>query len=319
MRRILSIDGGGIRGIIPAMVLAKIEQKMGKPISHMFDLIAGTSTGGILALGLTKPDAKLNPQFKAVDLLALYEERGAAIFHKASWKKYLPVGNIFEEKYAVAGIESVLDEYFGDTHLKRALTNVIITSYEIERRFPFFFRSERASQDSHHDFPMKIVARATSAAPTYFEPARVETEGLAGYYALVDGGVYANNPSLCAIVEAQRLFGSEECLMLSIGTGALTRPLPYLKARKWGVAQWAKPVLDMTFDGVSSTTDFYFRQTLPRGEDRLRRYFRLQPVLDQSLQDLDNASPSNIRGLKLLAESFIRQSADDIDELCSLL
>lgn len=307
MRKVLSIDGGGIRGIVPALVLARIERQTCKPAAGLFDLIAGTSTGGILALGLVKPDAQGNPQYPAEALAGLYEERGGTIFSRPAWRRWLGGG------YPIEGIESVLEAYFGDARLRNALADVLVTSYEIERRFPFFFRSSMARADAGYDFPMKQAARATSAAPTYFEPLKIETGGAAGYYALVDGGLYANNPAMCALVEARRMFGQEDVMLVSLGTGSLTRPLPVDAARRWGLARWAKPVLDIAFDGVSSTVDYQLRLLLEK------RYCRFQPALDPRLQDMDDASRANVRGLKLLAEALIRQRADDLDALCETL
>jgi patatin-like phospholipase/acyl hydrolase len=311
LRKILSIDGGGIRGIIPALVLRKMERWTGKPVSAMFDLIAGTSTGGILALGLSKSGAGGRPQFAAEDLAVLYEQHGQRIFGRPIWRRFLPIGNLLDEKYQAGGIEQVLEEYFGDERLKNALKPVLITSYEIERRVPFFFRSHKALTDPAYDFPMRLVARATSAAPTYFEPLRIETGGATGYYALVDGGVFANNPALCALVEAQRLYPGDEYLMVSLGTGTLTRPLPYEKVRRWGVGQWAKPVLDIAFDGLSSTVDFQLRSLLGP-----KRYFRFQATLDPSQERMDNAARGNMRGLKLLAEWMMRDRERELELAC---
>lgn len=272
--------------------------------------MAGTSTGGILALGLAKPANAHGPLYCASDLAALYEQYGSTIFGRPRWRTLLPSGNLLDEKYSVAGLEGVLTQYFGETRLGEATTPVLVTAYETERRFPFFFRSERAREESGYNFRMTEAARATSAAPTYFEPLRLDAEGPADYYSLVDGGLYANNPALCAWVEARTLFPEDEFLVLSLGTGALTRPIPYEAARHWGVARWAKPVLDIAFDGVSSTVDHQLRQLLPH------RYHRLQPVLSPEQQDMDNATPRNIRGLKLLAEAYIREREEDIEQLC---
>jgi uncharacterized protein len=223
--KVLSIDGGGIRGIIPAMVLAEIEERTGKSIAETFDLIAGTSTGGILALGLAMPGDGGRPKYTASELIELYEDEGTSIFSGRAGT----IRNLFEERYPSAGVEGVLDRYFGDARLKDALSTVFVTSYEIELRAPFFFRSERAKVDADYDFPMREVARATSAAPTYFEPAKVEARGPVEYYALVDGGVFANNPAMCAYVEASSILkerGSASTdeptiLVVSLGTGQL--------------------------------------------------------------------------------------------------
>jgi hypothetical protein len=296
--RVLSIDGGGIRGIIPAMILAEIERRTGKRIWELFSLIAGSSTGGIIALGLTKPLEDGQP-YTAADLVGLYETEGEHIFSRAVWHRARAVGNVFEEKYPSTGVEEVLERYFGEARLKDALTDVLISSYEIERRLPFFFRSSRARTKPDYDFLMKQVARATSAAPTYFEPLKIDvkTTGVEDYYALIDGGVYANNPALCAYVEAistHERRDPTDFLVVSLGTGQLTRRLPYDEAKDWGIARWAQPVLSVVFDGVSNTVDFQMRQLLTC-DDPHDHYYRFQTTLNAGNDDMDDASRTNIR------------------------
>jgi patatin-like phospholipase/acyl hydrolase len=266
--KVLSIDGGGIRGIIPAMILAEIEDRTGKSVAEMFDLIAGTSTGGILALGLAMPGDGGKSKYKAEDLIEFYEKEGLRIFSRPAGHRIDSLEGIAEERYPSEGIEQVLAEYFGEVRLKDALTRILITSYEIQLRIPFFFRSERAKDSADYDFPMTQVARATSAAPTYFEPAKVEAEDPVDYYALVDGGVFANNPAMCVYVEARRILEAEDSsdtdiLVVSLGTGQLTDRLRYEEAAGWGLLGWARPIIDVVFDGVSDTVDFQLRELLP--------------------------------------------------------
>jgi len=315
--RVLAIDGGGIRGIIPAMVLAEIEKRTGRRIAELFHLIAGTSTGGILALGLTKPGADGLPQFTAEAGVRLYEDEGPRIFPKSFWQI---VRSLVEEKYPSGPMEEVLERYFGETRLKDALTNVFITSYEIERRIPWFFRSYRARLDPTYDFPMKQVARSTTAAPTYFEPSRIDTERLADFWALIDGGVFANNPAMCAFVDAKREYPEEEnrFLLVSLGTGEATGRIRYDDAVGWGLAQWAQPVLNIVFQGVSATVDYQLRYLLPEVEGR-PCYFRFQPRLSDDTDDMDNTSRDNLRELKLAAETLIHDRSRDLDVLCELL
>lgn len=317
--KVLSIDGGGIRGIIPAMILAEIEKRTKKPISKLFHLIAGTSTGGILALGLTKPDANGKPEYTAERLIELYETEGGKIFSRSVWHRIHAVGSLSEEKYSSEGIEQVLDKYFGEARLKDALMDVLITSYEIERRIPWFFKSKNAKDPTKkgYDFPMKQVARATSAAPTYFEPIKIEAENASDYYALIDGGVFANNPAMCALIEAKSTYPkSDDFLVVSLGTGELTRRLPYDEARGWGLARWAQPILSVIFDGVNDTVDYQLKQLLPPAKDGTNRYYRFQTRLDEGNDDMDDASRTNIRVLKLLAEAIIRDNGDTLKILC---
>ena len=309
--RILSIDGGGVRGVIPAMVLDHIERECGKPVCELFDVIAGTSTGGIIALGLTCPGRSRKPRYSAADLVGLYEEEGRRIFPHELFGR---IRQLAEEKYSSSGLEDVLRERFGDTRLKDALTGVLVTAYDIERRQPIFFRSERATESADHDFLMRDVARATSAAPTYFEPARLAARRPQVDYALVDGGVFANNPGMCAFVD--RYAGraeTEGLLMVSLGTGVLTNPLRYDDARGWGLIGWARPILDVVFDGVSDTVDYQLGQIL--GD----RYHRFQTELHQAHDELDDASEQNIEDLKLAAEGLVEGRRRELDALCEQL
>jgi patatin-like phospholipase/acyl hydrolase len=317
--KVLSIDGGGLRGIIPAMVLAEIEERTGKPIAETFDLIAGTSTGGILALGLAMPGNEgSKPRYAAKDLIKLYEEEGARIFSGRAGT----IRNFFEERYPSAGVEEVLKEYFGEARLKDALTRVFVTSYEIQLRAPFFFRSGNAKVEADYDFPMRQVARATSAAPTYFEPAKVEAKGPVDYYALVDGGVFANNPAMCAYVEARKLLEAKgssfpaetDVLVVSLGTGQLTDRLRYEEAAGWGLVEWARPLIDVVFDGVSDTVDFQLRELLSRN-DEVRRYYRFQAELVEVSDAMDDVRPENIRDLKLLAQTMIDGEEERLSQL----
>jgi patatin-like phospholipase/acyl hydrolase len=313
--RILSIDGGGIRGILPATALAWLERRTGRPVARLFDLIAGTSTGGILALGLTRPGRTGQPAYSAAEMAALYEREGARIFSRTWRHRLRSLGAIGDQKYPSSGVEGVLAEYFGETRLKDALTNVVIPSYEIERRVPFFFKSLAAQQMDSHDFPMWQVARATSAAPTYFEPARIPAGGNGDYWALIDGGVFANNPAACALVEAQALFpDADRFVVISLGTGMTVRRIAYEDARHWGVARWAKPVLDIVLDSASETVDYQLSQLLPRDS-----YYRLQTTIEKSISRLDETGTEHLRRLHLAGEKMVRDNAGQLERIAELL
>ncbi|UCG44517.1 MAG: patatin-like phospholipase family protein [candidate division WOR-3 bacterium] len=317
--KILSIDGGGIRGLIPAVVLAEIEKRTGKPVSELFDLIAGTSTGGILALGLTKPGPDGRAEYPAERLIQLYKDKGPRIFSSSIWHKIRSAGGLADERYPAKGIEEVLEEYFGDARLKDSVTEVLVTGYEIERGSPWFFRRRSARTKPGYDFDMKQVARATSAAPTYFEPIRIEAEGRAEYYAVVDGGVYANNPAMCAYVDALASFPEAgDFLVLSLGTGTRQSPILYHDAKDWGLAGWAKPILGVVFDGVSDTVEYQLGQLLPE-KNGVQRYYRFQTKVSKENSALDNADQDNLRALVLIAEQLVEEHTADIDRLCAQL
>ena len=294
--RILSLDGGGIRGIIPALVLAELERRSGRPTEELFDLIAGTSTGGILALGLTRPGPEGKPAYSALEMVSLYEKDGSNIFDRSIWHRVKAIGNLADEKYPSEGITTVLDARFGETMLSETLTPVLVTSYDIEERAPYFFKSHRARLEPQRDHPMRDAARATSAAPTYFAPAKIMTgRRPGGYKALVDGGVYANNPAACALVEGICFFNQrlDDVVMLSLGTGEYTRPILHEDARNWGLAKWAQPILNVVFDGVSDTVNYQIQSLLTKGGTS-GRYLRVQPTLTDDNDDMDDASEDNL-------------------------
>ncbi|BAZ54035.1 patatin [Nostoc sp. NIES-4103] len=341
--KILSIDGGGIRGIIPAIILAEIEKRTKKPIFSLFDLITGTSTGGILALGLTKPrltsDLSENlsvAEYTAEDLLQIYLEYGAEIFYEPFFEKILgQIEDIFiQPKYSSEGREEILKKYFGDSPLENNLKEVFVTSYDIELRIPVFFTNKVEKQEIESKrfrklcsaFTVTDAALATSATPTYFAPHRVSTShNPNGYYTLVDGGLVANNPANLAIVEAQisrqenhQLFNTEDVLVVSLGTGSLTTNYPYKEVKNWGLLQWARPLLNIVFDGGSEVIAGELERLFEHKGNQ-NSYYRFQTFLTSELEEIDNTKPENIRKLQAIANRLITERSQQIDELCSIL
>jgi patatin-like phospholipase/acyl hydrolase len=245
----------------------------------------------------------------------LYAKEGKRIFARSPWHQVLALDNLLGEKYEAKGIESVLEQYFGDVQLSKAVTETLVTSYELETRTPWFFARHKAIDDPTFDFPMKFVARATSAAPTYFEPE--ELKATTPHGGLVDGGVYANNPAMCAYVETKQLHPTaEEILVVSLGTGQHTRPIHYREAKDWGLAHWAKPILDVVFDGVSDTVDHQMRILCRDSDEGDPRYYRYQTELNIGSDDMDNATATNIAALKRKAHELIEERNDSLDQLC---
>ena len=163
VRRVLSLDGGGIRGIIPALVVAHLERKLGAPASELFDLIVGTSTGGFLDLGLALQDSEGRCLLAANCMAALFDRHGAVIFERSLWRK-LRTGGLFEEAYSHEALEKILHKYFGDKKMSDCGTPVMVTSYDIERRKTVFLKSWHAD---HRELLCAEASRATSAAPTF--------------------------------------------------------------------------------------------------------------------------------------------------------
>jgi patatin-like phospholipase/acyl hydrolase len=312
--KVLCIDGGGIRGLIPALVLAEIERRTGKRTAEMVDFVAGTSTGGILACALTRAGADGGPRYSAEELAAIYVEEGPKIFRRSLLKRIFSVEGWVDERYEDDGLNAALERYLGSAVLSGALCDVLVTAYDIHDRFAFFFRSQRARNDPTYDFSLVQVARAASAAPSYFEPEEVTDRAGARTYPLIDGGVYAVNPSMVAFADVVAAGQAERLeLMLSLGTGEQTRAYTFEQARWWGQLEWARPALDMVFDGVADTIEFEARALM--GE----RYVRLQTELDLASDDFDDASAANLADLRTEAELLIAASDAELDRVSAIL
>jgi len=322
MLNILSIDGGGIRGVIPAALLTHIEAEAGKPIAEMFDLIVGTSTGGILAAGLAVEGAGGKPKYSAADLLDLYVKQGHDIFHRSFWKGITSVGGLADEQYDQGPLEKLLKKYFGKATLEDCLKPVVLTSYDIERREPYFLKTSRAEESDDRNHLLRDAVRATSAAPTYFEPAVVKSLAKQPTSrVLVDGGVFVNNPALCAYVEAvNHGADSGKVRVVSLGTGVHTRKIPYDDAKDWGALGWVRPIISVMMDGQADSADFHLRLLLPdASKGAKQRYFRFDTELELALDDLDAANASNIAALRAEAAQIVAAQKVELDRLLELL
>jgi patatin-like phospholipase/acyl hydrolase len=304
--KVLAVDGGGIRGLIPALVLAEIESRTKRPICDLFDLLAGTSTGGIIALGLVKPGADGKPAKSATDIVNIYQQTGTKIFPQ-TFLQGLHVGLVRGAKYDAKGLESVVQDQFGDARLKDALKPVLIPSHDIGTQMPMFFKSVQARLSPSADFAMRDVVRATTAAPTFFTPTRIQPADGSKSYALVDGGIDAGNPALCAYAEAIKMGNAGSgVLMVSLGTGEQGWSLDYQAACQWGAVEWAPNLIGMALDGSNVTVDYQLRQIL-QTEAPPQLYYRFQVTLDGGTGGIDDASAANLQHLTDQTQAYLSQ------------
>ncbi|WP_130068345.1 CBASS cGAMP-activated phospholipase [Bacillus albus] len=235
--KILAIDGGGMKGVFPAKYLSDIEEQVGKPIHQYFDLIAGTSTGGIIALGLAN-------DISAKDILELYLKRGRDIF--GNRRTILPASK--DSHYGNDGLIQVLQETFGDKLLKEVNTMICIPSIEHQKASPKVYKTP------HHPHFIKDgnieiwkIALATSAAPIYLPAAVIDDNECK-----IDGGLWANNPVLVAIAEAVKLgYSLDQIKVLSIGTGTSLYEVDNKHAIRGGILSWGTNLVDFTMQAQS--------------------------------------------------------------------
>lgn len=331
MKKILSIDGGGIRGIIPGMLLVALERRLkretGNPeaaIVDYFDFFAGTSTGGILTCLLLCPDDEHpdRPKFSAKEALDLYINHGSAIFKAGFFRRLIAEFGLLSERYPSATLEHILDTYFGETKLSQLLKPCIVTAYNIELRKTHFFRQQAAiARGDTRDFLLRDVCRATSAAPTYFSVAEIYS--LAGTrYPLLDGGVFAPNPSMSALVEVTKAFNQtkiNDISILSLGTGRSKKAYDYEHFKKSRAITIGPALIDIMMSGAAESSDF-FLQELYKSVEKAEQYVRIEPRNLHSINEaLDAASRENIERLVSLGDRMISDNDKHINQLVTWL
>ncbi|MGV3704464.1 MAG: patatin-like phospholipase family protein [Arcticibacter sp.] len=309
MKKILSIDGGGIRGVIAGQIVVAIEKELQRKsgnrearVAQYFDFFSGTSTGGILTCLYLCPDLEIpsKPRFSAEQAVELYVRYGGEIFDRSLVQRVVSADGILDEKFSKTALEQYLNEYFGDLKLSKLLKPCIVTAYDVQRRRTHFFaQHDYARKGDSADFLVKDVCRATSAAPTYFEATLVKS--LSGVsYPLIDGGVFANNPAQCAYSEIRNAEGSptaRNMFLVSIGTGSENKPYDYDKVKNYGAVGWIKPVIDIMMSAAAETTHYHLTKMFSAMGNGAN-YVRIQPSnIGRAHYEMDDASPENIQNL----------------------
>ncbi|CAA0824901.1 Patatin-like protein 2 [Striga hermonthica] len=338
--RVLSIDGGGVRGIIPGVILGFLEselQKLDGPharIADYFDVVAGTSTGGLVTAMLTAPDRENRPLFTAKEVKDFYLQHCPKIFPQRRGNIVSRcVKSLWGPKYDGKYLHALLKEKLGDTRLNEALTNVVIPTFDINKLQPTIFSTYEGKNRSSLNAPLSDICIGTSAAPTYLPAHYFETEGSLGktrQFNLIDGGVFANNPTLCAIEQIIKnemktqqnssLFANEHgrFLVLSLGTGSPKRKEKYYeakKARKWGPLGWlfscgSTPLLDVLTQDLTDYHNPVVLQTLHSQENYLRVH---DDTLTGVASSLDVASEKNLSRLVKVGESLLKKPVSRVD------
>ncbi|XP_038884495.1 patatin-like protein 2 [Benincasa hispida] len=341
---ILSIDGGGIRGIIPGTILNFLESELQKldgkeaRLVDYFDVVAGTSTGGLVTAMISTPDQNNRPLFSAEDINQFYLDHCPKIFpQNRTW----PIGKIVKllsgPKYDGEYLHKLVKEKLGDTKLHQTLTNVVIPTFDIQLLQPTIFSSYEMKNNPSLDAYLSDICIATSAAPTYLPPHYFKTEGIAHEktreFNLIDGGVAANNPTLVAIGEvtkevikqtpdffAIKPMDYRRFLVISLGTGAPKAEKRYTaeQAAEWGMLDWltndgSTPIIDVFSQGSSDMVDFHLSvifQAL-HCEDN---YLRIQDdTLSGEVSSVDVATEKNLNELLKVGERLLKKPVSRVN------
>ena len=324
--RILSIDGGGIKGIVPAVVLLHLEKLLqdlsNNPSSRIhdyFDLFSGASTGAIIVAGLLSPDNNNRPKYSSKEILDLYLENGEIIFNSSLFQGIKSVSGIVNVKYSPEGIESVFEKYFGHSELKHLLKPSLIPVYDLSRGKNYFFRQQKAINSQRHNFYVKDLLRAATSALTFFPPAQISTINNNEHRCFVDGGVFANNPALSAYAEFRyhnSQLHAKDTMMLSLGTGRKTTNLDCKVTANWGAAEWLYQGSYLTSNAVSSASDYQLNAVYGNQSN----YLRLDSTFDDNQNSsMDNTDKDYLDYLISLGESIVKDKWSEINSFAEEL
>lgn len=281
---ILSIDGGGIRGLIPAVILDNLEKELSTKlnkdvrIADIFDMVAGTSTGSIFSLGLTVSNEETNrPKYRASDLVKIYKEDGNKVFKKSCF---------FATH--VKGFEKLLKSKFGDKTLKDALRDVLIPAYNITEAKVAYFTKDSDS------YSIKDVILASSAAPGFFPAKKIDNN------LYIDGGIYMNDPAFEAYLEAKKKFPqAKKIVVCSLGTGYFQGTLKDLASGR--SIHWAAPLVSCMINAASNLVGSYL-ENLKTEQDF--KYYRLQCDLKEEIPLFDT-KPESLEKLECYAYNIM--------------
>ncbi|OEL38716.1 Patatin-like protein 1 [Dichanthelium oligosanthes] len=335
---VLSIDGGGIRGLIPATIIACLEAKLQEldgpdaRIADYFDVIAGTSTGALITAMLAAPDEKKRPLFAAKDINTFYLENGPKIFPQTKIGFLKPVANllsvIWGPKYDGSFLHDKIKSLTNDVRIADTVTNVVVPAFDVRSLQPVIFSTYEAQHEPLKNAHLSDICISTAAAPTYFPAHFFRTESPDGgeprEFHLVDGGVAANNPTMVAmsmltkeVLRHNPDFRPVEYgnfLIVSIGTGSPKQAKKYTahKCAKWGLFRWLydggfTPIIDIFTHASADMVDIH-AEVLFEALRCEKNYLRIQDdSLEGHASSVDIATEENMEALIRIGRELLKK------------
>lgn len=268
----------------------------------------------ILTVLYLYPNERGESKFSAKEVTQAYIDYGNYIFKRQFFYPF------WGAKYTNKNFEQMLDEYFHEDTLGNLRKPCLLTAYDITQRNAVFFNSVSGRADNQRNYLLKDAILASTAAPTYFPPTC--KKGRIGCYGcLVDGGVVANNPALCAMIEALKLPDCNrfsQILTVSVGNAKNTKSYTYKQAKLWGLFQWALPMFDILMDGNEQTVDYQLRR-LYKSINQPQDYYRFLLHTEESIPKMDDCSSDSIQRFQELGHRFADREKLNLENLAKRL
>lgn len=333
---VLAIDGGGVKGIVPARLLQELEERTGKPISELFDLVAGTSTGSIIAGCLTMPSEKdkTKPRFTAKQAVDFYLESSKDIFPESMFRSLLNVVPGTTGFYDVTVFEKILEGHLGDVTFKDALTNLMMAGADMKVFEPvwmhYFVNRNKSTSQRWATLKTRDAIRASTSAPTFFEAKYIYTHpnskipDAAERHAMLDGGLFAGTIARRALTQAKKLAPPDaKIIVVHLGTGRPEVSLTPNEMNQKNRLDWVRSQDGTSILGISTemtVQDIVNDVKEELGED----FFRFNRTIDKTDPNnpdssMDNSHEDNLNKLLGFAEKMIEEQDQKIDRLCKIL
>lgn len=319
---ILSIDGGGVRGIIPIKILEALskilsEEGINRPFYSLFDIISGTSTGGIIALALASPEP--NEPLPIKDLLMFYMKNSKYVFQASEPTTYKVLKSLYQPPIDPTNFEHQLASYFNNRTLKDLKAYTYISSVEVTNLTPVTFTRLKPSDSNDHNYYLKDVARATSSEPSLFPPARIKSTNGVSNHCLLDGGFYAPNPCIDTYLYAKTLYpNASKYVILSLGTGDPFEGYNCNKVSKWGIFGWISPKSDIPLVQIFMRPQVKNASNLTRLQNDTT-FYRLNPTIPRDIASLSDSSDKNIKALEDFGQDYSQNMLSTLRKVAAYL
>jgi len=333
--KILSITGGGIRGIIPAAILAYMESYINSisksnsyiGIAELFDFVAGNSTGSIVAASSIIPAylGSHKPRYKMQNIVDNYYSMGNNVFYSSFLHDVTTLWGLIGPRYDTKAIEYSFEKQFDNFKMGDLIKPCMFTGFDITTGHPRIYTNFDGNR-KYSSYKVKDVIRASTSVPSYFKPAYFSYNN--DVNTMVDGGVYANNPSLCAFIEVSKTwfdnkppkqYNPQDVILVSIGTGYTNnKGYEYKKAKKWGKAQWMLPIISTMLSAQTEAINYQITK-LFEGARCKDQFISLNPKLKYASYNFVDASQENLNNLLKDAYEYIEINKNMINKLCEQL
>lgn len=313
---LLSIDGGGVKGIIPAKILQNLEDRLGYRTGELFDGIAGTSTGSIVAAALCLKNDQMPGECKygAKDVHEIYLKHSPKIFSSNLLQRVQSIGGLHGPRYPNEELLETAKTYLKDARLKDSNTDLAIPSMDVETRKIHLFKNLK-NKPSALKKELSQIIKTACAAPTYFPAEPFYDEELGHNKILVDAGLLLQNPCYLAYKEfCKDLPKNRKIVVLSLSTGYLSSPIMSQKDAQYaGVIKWLPPILDLLMEQACDEVDQKMR--IEQQYNKRLEYVRIEPQLENSAQkSTDNTAQKNLQRLTEIAQKTWQEEEEDLEK-----